>query len=262
VITTVAGGGTVGTDGGPATQAELIFPQGVAVDGTGTLFLAERGGAVRQVSPTGIITTVVPGQGYNGDGIPASSARVNFPAQLAVDPQGHLYIADEGNNRIRKVDRQTGLITTVAGTGVGSTCGAEGVPATSTGVGAPVGVAVDGQGSLFLTDTWSVRKVSPDGRITTVAGQCGDTGFSGDNDRATLARLGTFPQGLALDAQGNLYIADQRNHRIRHHHHRRGDRQGCQRDRRLLRRRRPGHQRLPQRPHGRGRGCPGHPVHL
>jgi YD repeat-containing protein len=215
VITTVAGGGTVGTDGGPATQAELIFPQGVAVDGQGTLFFSQRGGSVRQVSPTGIISTVVPGQGYNGDGIPASSARVNFPAQVAVDPQGHLYIADEGNNRIRKVDRQTGLITTVAGNGVGSTCGAEEVPATSTGVGAPVGVAVDGQGNLFLTDTWSVRKVSPDGRITTVAGQCGDTGFSGDNGPATAARLGTFPQGIAVDAQGNLFIADQRNQRIR-----------------------------------------------
>ena len=142
--------------------------------------------------------------GISGDGGQATSAQLNNPVGVAVDAQGSLYIADYANNRVRKVSG--GIITTVAGTGTAGYSG-DGGQATSAQLNFPVGVAVDAQGSLYIADSgnYRVRKVSG-GIITTVAGT-GTAGYSGDGGQATSAQL-NVPFGVAVDAQGNLYIAD------------------------------------------------------
>jgi uncharacterized protein (TIGR03437 family) len=212
VITTVAGNGTAGFSGdnGPATSAELYWPDGVAVDSAGDLYIADSGNnRIRKVS-NGVITTVAGNgtKGFSGDNGPATSAQLYAPFGIALDSAGNLYIADSGNNRVRKVSN--GVITTVAGNGTfsytpSSTLGDNG-PATSAQLG-PGGVTLDSAGNLFIADQGQsrIRKVS-DGVITTVAGN-GTPGFSGDNGAATSAQL-WFPEGVAVDSAGNLYIAD------------------------------------------------------
>jgi streptogramin lyase len=216
-ITTVAGNGTAsfGGDGGPATAAQLWHPSGVAVDAAGDLFIADyENNRVREVSPSGTITTVAGGGTSGlGDGGPATAAELVFPSGVAVDAAGDLFIADQDNNRIRKVS-PSGIITTVAGNGTYG-FGGDGGPATAAELRAPGGLAVNAAGDLFIADAGNsrVRKVSPSGVITTVAGN-GTDGFGGDGGPATAAEL-TAPGGLALDAGGDLYIADVYNNRIR-----------------------------------------------
>ena len=218
VITTVAGIENYGFsgDGGPATAAALMFPVAVAVDATGNLFIGDLGNQrVRKVSSSGVITTVA-GNGspdYSGDGGPATSAGIRGPAALAVDSAGNLFIADLGNNRIRKVT-PAGIITTVAGNGVAA-FGGDGGPATSAALNSPLSVAVDAAGNLFIADrnNQRIRKVTPAGIITTVAGN-GTSGYAGDGVPATSAAL-FFPGGVAVDTAGNLFIADVDNARIR-----------------------------------------------
>lgn len=212
VITTVAGGGTSG-DNGPATGTELYNPEGVAVDSVGNLYFADTyNSLVRKVS-NGVITTVAGNGngGFSGDGGPALSAELDGPTAVAVDSTGNLYIADAGNNRVRKVSN--GMITTVAGNGNGGFSG-DGGSATSASFGLPYGVAVDLAGNLYIADNLDhrIRKVQ-NGVITTVAGN-GTGGFSGDNGPATNAEL-NYPEGLAVDSSDNLYIADSGNFRIR-----------------------------------------------
>ena len=217
IITTVAGGGEIfpgNGDGGPATSARLDSAVGVAVDTAGNLYIAERGSArIRKVSFAGIITTVAGNGtfGFSGDGGPATSAQLDFPVDVAVDTAGNLYIADLGNHRIRKVS-PGGIITTVAGNGVDDFSG-DGGPATSASLNEPSGVAVDAAGNLFINDRSNerIRKVNSSGIITTVAGGGGD---SGDGGPATSANFG-FPLDVAVDAAGNLYIADAGSDRIR-----------------------------------------------
>jgi uncharacterized protein (TIGR03437 family) len=217
VIATVAGGGTccshgVG-DGGPATSALLDQPMGVAVDAAGNLYIADAGFArVREVS-NGVISAVAGNgtTGYSGDNGPATSAQLFSPGGVAVDAAGHLYIADTGNSRIRKVS--SGVIATVAGNGPFGYSGDDG-PATSAQLDYPMGVAVDTLGSVYVADYWNnrLRGVS-NGVIATVAGN-GTAGYSGDNGPATSAQL-FFPERVAVDAARNLYIADTGNARIR-----------------------------------------------
>jgi sugar lactone lactonase YvrE len=221
VIATVAGTGSAGYggDGGPATAAQLHFPYGVAVDSAGTLYIAEFGNhRVRQVTRDGVITTVAGtgSAGYGGDGGPATAAQLNHPCGVAVDKAGTLYIVDDYNDRVRQVTPD-GVITTVAGTGSSGYSGdsGDGGPATAAPLNHPVGVAVDNAGTLYITE-WHhhrVRRVAPDGVITTVAGTR-NSGYSGDGGPASSAHLNT-PSGVAVDNAGTLYITDDFNHRIR-----------------------------------------------
>jgi len=208
VITTVAGNGTWGYSGdsGPATSAELSYPEGIAVDSASNLYIADTGTArVRKVS-NGVITTVAGNGnfGYSGDNGPATSAALSYPRGIAVESPGNVYIADTSNNRIRQVSN--GVITTVAGNGTPGFSGDNGA-ATNAELNSPWAIAVDSAGNLYVADTsnFRIREVS-NGVITTVAGN-GTQGLSGDNGPATSAQL-CFPQGVTLDSAGNLYIAD------------------------------------------------------
>ena len=220
IITTVAGTGEIGSpddgEGEPATAAALYQPLGVAVDGAGNFFIADRfGRRIRKVDGAGILTTVAGtgARGFSGDGGPATDAALNSTNGVAVDGAGNLFIADSGNNRIRKVDG-AGIITTVAGGG-GRGFSGDGGPATAAALRFPLGVAVDGAGNLFIADSSNnrIRKVDGAGIITTVAGT-GAFGFSGDGGPATDAALG-FPEGVAVDGAGNLFIANASSRRIR-----------------------------------------------
>jgi sugar lactone lactonase YvrE len=215
VITTLVGGGGLG-DGGLGVFGSLNQPYGVARSNTGITYIADAShNRVRAVAASGAISTVAGTgvAGFSGDGGPAGSAQLNNPRGLALDASGNLYIADTSNARIRKVST-SGTITTVAGNGGWGYSGDNG-PATSAELYYPQGVAVDASGSLYIADTnnFRIRKVTSGGTITTVAGT-GVYGYSGDNGPATSAEL-YYPQGVAVDAAGNLYIADSYNYRIR-----------------------------------------------
>jgi NHL repeat len=218
MITTIAGTDVWGSsgDGGPATAAKLYAPAEVAVDRQGNVYIATyQDSRVRKVSAAGTISTFAgTGQpGFSGDGGPATSARLYAPKGVAVDGQGNVYIADSNNFRVRKVS-PGGAITTFAGGGKPGFLG-DGGPATLATLRNPFGVAVDGQGNVYIADTdnMRVRKVSSGGTITTIAGT-GVQGSSGDGGPATSALL-RFPYGLAVDGQGNVYIADSGNNRVR-----------------------------------------------
>jgi sugar lactone lactonase YvrE len=218
LITTVAGDGIEGYsgDGGPATDAELYSPQGVAVDASGKLFIADTDNyRIRRVRTNGIITTVAGDgiEGYSGDGGLSISAKLSYPSGVAVDASGNLFIADTDNNRIRKVGTN-GIITTVAGNGTYGYSG-DGGPAASAELSYLSGVAVDAPGNLFIADTENqrIRKVGTNGIITTVAGN-GRVGYSGDGGPATNAEL-SWPAGVAVDASGNVFFAEQDNNVIR-----------------------------------------------
>ena len=213
MIATVAGNGTRGSlgDNGPATSAQFYGPAGLAVDSLGNLYIADYGNnRIRKVS-NGVIATVAGGGASLGDNGPATSAQLALPYGIAVDSGGNLYVADWGNNRIRKVSN--GVITTVAGNGTRGFSGDNGL-ATAAQLANPQGIAVDSAGNLYIADfgNASIRKVS-NGIITTVAGN-GTPGFSGDNGPATSAQL-YLPYGVAVDSAGNLYIGDSGNNRIR-----------------------------------------------
>ena len=220
VITTVAGNGTAGYSGdnGAATNAEIsnFSNLGLCVDAFGNLFIADaQNNRIRKVATNGIITTVVGtgSSGFFGDNGSATSATINNPMGVAVDSSNNLYIADSGNNRIRKVNA-SGIITTFAGTGTSGYSG-DGGAATSAKINNPAGVVVDAAHNLFIVDTGNqcVRKIGTNNIINTVAGN-GTNGFSGDGGVATNANLFN-PQNVSVDGIGNLFIADSINNRIR-----------------------------------------------
>jgi len=220
-VTTIAGGGSFGYygDGGPATSAALQNPAGVFVDASGNIFVADTSNnVVRKFTIGGNITTVAGNSagtaGFSGDGGLATSAELHNPTSVWEDASGNIYVADSGNQRIRKFT-VGGNITTVAGNGTEGSLG-DGGPATSAELYTPTGVVVDASGNIFIAAEFNnkIRVVSfPSGIITTVAGN-GVEGFFGDGGSATSAEL-NHPTGIALDASGDIFIADTINNRIR-----------------------------------------------
>jgi hypothetical protein len=274
-IITVAGNGTKGYtgDGGSATSATLNAPTSLAFDPAGNLYISDqKNHSIRKVNAGGTITTYTGtgSWGYNGDGIPANTAKLNNNWGISIDAGGNVYIGDEDNHRVRKVNAVSGYISTYAGTGTpGNTgdggaaiaaqlispvgvvadgagnvyvvdanpcvvrkingagnivrvagngshaMGGDGGPATSGPLGAIFGIAIDNAGNLYLAeaDYHRVRKVSTSGIITTVAGT-GAGGYNGDGGLATAAQL-NWPTGVCVSNTGEIYIADQDNHRVR-----------------------------------------------
>ena len=217
IITTLAGNGAYafGGDDGPATNASFRAPQGVAVDGIGNVFIADYGNQrIRKVDTNGIITTIAgkSGSGFSGDGGAATNASLNFPRGVAVDGAGNVFIADLGNERIRKVDIY-GTITTIAGNGSSFYSG-DGGMATNAAID-PYGVSADDYGDILVVDHNNnrVRRIDPYGIITTVAGTNAN-GYNGDGIVATNASL-SVPTGLAVDSYGRYLIADTINNRVR-----------------------------------------------
>ncbi len=199
-----------------ALETRLSLPTGLAADGAGGVFVADRQGhVVHQVDHGGSITTVTgTGEaGSAGDGGPARQAALRSPNDVAVDALGNLYIADSWNHRIRRID-PNGIITTVAGTGEAG-FGGDGGSAVEARLSLPFAVAVDRSGNLYIADFGNrrIRKVDRSGVITTVAGS-GQRGSEGDGGPATRAELSP-PTGIAVDAGGSVFVADQFNHRIR-----------------------------------------------
>jgi uncharacterized protein (TIGR03437 family) len=220
IISTIAGNGTytIGGDGGVATSAGVNSPSGVALDGSGNLYISDGVNIRRLVLSTGIISTIA-GNGalsFGGDGGLATIANLDLPAGVALDAAGNLYIADGMNMRVRRVSLSTGVITTVAGGGVGGDSG----PATNASLYLPRGVAVDSDGNFYVADYNRVWKVSASsGVISTIAGNgtgagTGTGAFGGDGGQATNASL-YMPVGIAVDAQRSVYIADSYNNRVR-----------------------------------------------
>jgi len=201
-----------------AITLPLVLPGPIAFDAQGNLYFAETSGqVVREFSTAGVITTVAGNgvQGFAGDGGPATAAELDSPAGLAMDSADNLYIADSHNQRVREVSAATGIIATIAGTGTAGFAG-DGGPAKAAQLDLPTALALDAAGTLFVADTNNhrVRRIAAGtAAIATVAGN-GVQGFAGDGSAATSAEIDS-PNGLAVDAAGNLYLADTRNGRIR-----------------------------------------------
>ncbi len=217
-ITIFAGTGTAGYsgDGGPATDADLDYPLGLAFDQSGNLLIADTdNNVVRKVSSTGTITTLAGTgmSGYTGDGGPAIQAALSDPEGLALDGNGNVYIADTYNQVVRIVSA-VGTINTYAGNHFAGYSG-DGGPSTAASLSFPIGLAVDAGGNLYIADANNsvVRKVSSGSTISTFAGN-GLSGYSGDGASAISAQLND-PEGVASDASGNVYIADSGNSVIR-----------------------------------------------
>lgn len=230
VITTIAGTSRAGFsgDGESALLATLSEPRGIAIDSAGNIFIADAGNnRIRRIdAATGIISTYAGSgnQGLAGDGQDALEAAFALITGLAVDTTGNLYIADTGNSRIRRVDAASRIITTIAGKGEAYSSGGfagDGGAATDALISLPFAIAIDSSGNIFFSDTGNnrIRRIDTAGRITTVAGDgfknaSGEGRFAGDGGLATAASL-FAPTGVAFDAQGNLYIGDTLNLRVR-----------------------------------------------
>jgi hypothetical protein len=218
-ISTVAGNGKCGYSGdkGVATSAELNIPAGVAVDGSGNIYIADQANCrIRVVHQSNGIINTVAGTGtagYNGDDQVAINAEINLPIGVSLDGYGNIYFADYANQRIREITVSTGIITTVAGTGASGYSG-DGELAVNAELNWPEGVTVDLSGNFYIADVGNnrIRRVM-DGTITTIGGN-GKSGYSGDGGLADSAEL-NGPVGVAIDKGENVYIADFSNNRIR-----------------------------------------------
>jgi sugar lactone lactonase YvrE len=218
-VTRIAGTGRSGFsgDGGPAIEAELGWVYDLDVDPAGNVYLVDaEHHRIRMVDTTGVITTVAgTGRpGYSGDGGPATDARLYNPAGIDIDQAGNIYLADDWNNVIRRIDASTGVITTIAGNGR-QAFGGDGGPAIRARFNHPEHVEVGTDGTVYIEDTGNhcIRKVDPAGIITTIVGMC-ESGFGGDGGPASSALL-SEPSGMLLTPDSVLYIADSANNRVR-----------------------------------------------
>lgn len=218
VMSIVAGTGDTDpqTTDRAAVLTNLVSAYGIATDGQDNLYVLSRGHAkIFKIGADGIAQRIVgTGRaGFAGDGGAALDAMVNFPNHLVADDEGNLFIADTGNNRIRKVSVD-GVITTVAGTGEAGFSG-DGGPAAEASISVPSAIAIDAEGNLYIADfkNHRIRKVSTDGVISSIAGT-GVSGYNGDGKPALECRIGE-PCGVAVDADGYVYIGDQVNNRVR-----------------------------------------------
>ncbi len=214
-----SGRGRFAGDGGPATEALLNFPSGVAVDEYGNLYVADTmNHRIRFVDgATGIITTVA-GTGqprFSGDGGHAVAAALNEPTAVVVDRNGRLYIADQSNNRVRVVDLETGIIRTLAGTGTAA-YGGDGERGIHASLAGPSGLAWGPEEVLYVADTFNgrIRRIDPvTGRIDTVLGDGGEYRYRGEADCPSMSL--SRPYGIAVDRQGNILVTDSDSHLIR-----------------------------------------------
>ena len=220
VITTIAGTGEPGYtgDGGPATEATMYEPYSLAIDSDGSVYIVDRLNAVvRRVDANGIITTVAgTGEpGYSGDGGPGIEAQMREPNDCFLDGKGGLLIADIQDQRIRRLDIATGVITTFAGNGEKTRAG-DGLPATDAGILGARAVCMDGAGNTYIAEREGngVRVVTPDGILSTVAGANAELGYTGDVGPA-LDSTWAGPKGIRCDAGGNIIVTDTENHAIR-----------------------------------------------
>ena len=219
-VNTIGGTGTNGQsgDGGPALSAEISTPSGIVAHPDGSIYFSTASNTVRRIDPAGNISTVAGNgtNGFSGDLGPATDAMLNTPTGLAFDQFANLFIADSGNHRIRRVDAQTGIITTFAGTGVENFSGDLGL-AVDAQLDTPGYLAFAANGDLYFTDSGNhvIRYIERDSKVIhTFAGTARKAGFTGDGGSPLLARL-DGPAGLVFDSIGNLYVADRNNQRIR-----------------------------------------------
>lgn len=219
------GGRAFGGDNGPALNAVLNLPVAVALAPNGDLYISDQANQrIRKVDNAGVITTIAGTgmQGYSGDGGPALMATMNGPvgqaappaSRIELDAQGNLYLADTGNNAIRRIDR-SGVITTIAGNGTAGATG-DGGPARMALLNGPTDIDVAPDGTLYIADTQNscIRAIGADGNIRTVVGRCGTRGFAGDGQPVAQALLDR-PYGIEVDTMNRLWIADTHNQRIR-----------------------------------------------
>ena len=222
VMSTLAGTGRDGDegDGGPASEALLCFPAGVAVGPTGNVYVADTWNhRVRKIDPSGVISTLAGtgSRGYEGDGGPASEATLAYPMAVTADARGNVYVADSRNHRIRRISPE-GVISTFAGTGTRGN-GGDGGPAPQASLAQPSGVAADAAGNVYIADSENhrIRRVSPYGVISTFAGT-GGRADEGDGGLASEATI-TYPVAVAADSEGSVYVVAQipgtRNNRVR-----------------------------------------------
>ncbi|HXB44560.1 MAG TPA: NHL repeat-containing protein [Puia sp.] len=210
LVSTFAGNGSWGYVDGPSSNAEFHNPAGMTIDAAGNIFLADLDNfRIRKISTTGVVSTIA-GSGIEGflDG-DASVAQFDEPSSVAVDLDGNIYVADLVNNRIRKIS-VTGMVSTFAGNG---TPGFGDGPGSNAEFNGPSSIVIDHLGNIYVADTGNnrIRKITPDGLVSTIAGN----GTAGYTDGALRQASFNIPIGVALDSKGNLYVADYANFRIR-----------------------------------------------
>jgi sugar lactone lactonase YvrE len=208
-VTTVAGNSSGGYNDATGTDAQFSNPRGIAADGSGNLFVADRNNhRIRKIDPSGVVTTFA---GSDPGFVDATGtlAQFNNPFAIAVDESGNLYVSDKDNHSIRKID-SSGVVTTIAGNGSAGYADGTGTDAQ---FNIPAGLAVDSDNNIYVSDLLNlrIRKIDPTGVVTTIAGD-GTVGYlDGTGTNSEFA----YPDGLAVDSTGNIFIADQNNHRIR-----------------------------------------------
>ncbi len=209
MVSTLAGSGEYGSTDGSGSSASFSFPDDVAVDTSGNVYVVDMNNKIRKISPIGTVSTLA-GSGKQGsaDGI-GSSATFNFPEGVAVDASGNVYVADKNNHKIRKIS-PTGMVSTLAGSGAQGSADGSG---SSASFNKPNGVAVDTSGNVYVADTDNnkIRKISPSGMVSTLAG----SGKTGSVDGSGSSASFSMPSGVEVDASGNVYVADTYSNKIR-----------------------------------------------